>query len=70
VSVLILVFGEIVPKSYALGHAGAWSHRIARPIAAIERLLGHVVAVFIVVTRWLTVWIGGGQQIETPYVDE
>ena len=70
VSVLILVFGEIVPKSYGLGHAGAWSRRVARPIAVVERLLGPVVAVFDLVTRWLTVWIGGDQQIEKPYVDE
>ena len=70
VSVLILVFGEIVPKSYGLGHAGPWSRRVARPIAAVERLLGPVVAVFDLVTRWLTAWIGGDQGIEKPYVDE
>lgn len=70
VSVVVLVFGEIMPKSYGLGHAGSWSRRVARPIAAIERLLGPVVAVFDLVTRWLTARIGGDQQIEKPYVDD
>lgn len=70
VSVLILVFGEIIPKSYGLGHAESWSLRVARPISSVERILGPLVAVFDVVTRWLTARIGGDQHIEKPYVDE
>ncbi|WP_436902662.1 DUF21 domain-containing protein [Halovenus halobia] len=70
VSVLILVFGEIVPKSYGLGHAESWSLRVARPISYVERALGPLVAVFDIVTRWLTARVGGNQQIETPYLDE
>lgn len=69
VSVLILVFGEIVPKSYGLGHAETWSRRVARPIAVIERLLGLVVVGFEWITRWLTGRLGGDQQIEAPYLD-
>ncbi|AKU08165.1 DUF21 domain-containing protein [Haloferax gibbonsii] len=70
VSVLILVFGEIVPKSYGLGHAESWSLRVARPISYVERALGPLVAVFDIITRWLTTLIGGDQQIEKPYLDE
>ncbi|GAA0533134.1 DUF21 domain-containing protein [Halorubrum ejinorense] len=70
VSVLILVFAEIVPKSYGLGHAESWSLRVARPISYVERALGPLVAVFEVVTRWLTTLIGGDQQIERPYLDD
>lgn len=70
VSGLILVFGEIVPKSYGLGHADTWSLRVARPISYVERVLGPLVAVFDTVTRWLTSFIGGNQQIEKPYLDE
>ena len=69
-SVLILVFAEIVPKSYGLGHAESWSLRVARPIAYVERALGPLVALFDVVTRWLTSLIGGDQHIEKPYLDE
>ncbi|WP_114576592.1 DUF21 domain-containing protein [Saliphagus sp. LR7] len=70
VSVLILVFGEIVPKSYGLGHAESWSLRVARPISYIERALGPLVAMFDIVTRWLTARIGGDQHIENPYLDD
>jgi Mg2+/Co2+ transporter CorB len=67
VSVLILVFGEIVPKSYGLGHAQSWSLRVARPISLIEKLLVPVVVMFDGVTRWLATLIGGDQGIEKPY---
>jgi len=70
VSVLILVFGEIVPKSYGLGHARSWSLRVARPLSYVERALGPLVALFDVVTRWLTALVGGDQHIEDPYLDE
>ncbi|WP_255565254.1 hypothetical protein [Haloferax sp. Atlit-4N] len=32
--------------------------------------LGPLVAVFDIITRWLTTLIGGDQQIEKPYLDE
>lgn len=70
VSILILVFGEIVPKSYGLGHAQSWSLRVARPISYVERALGPLVTLFDIVTRWLTTLIGGDQHIEKPYLDE
>jgi Mg2+/Co2+ transporter CorB len=70
VSVLILVFGEIVPKSYGLGHAESWSLRVARPISYVERTLGPLVALFDIITRWLTTLIGGDQYIEKPYLDD
>ncbi|POG55548.1 DUF21 domain-containing protein [Haloferax marisrubri] len=70
VSVLVLVFGEIVPKSYGLGHAASWSLRVARPISYVERVLRPLVALFDIVTRWLTSLIGGDQHIEKPYLDE
>lgn len=70
VSVLILVFGEIVPKSYGLGHAESWSLRVARPISYVERALGPLVSIFDISTRRLTNLIGGDQRIENPYLDD
>ncbi|WP_323677899.1 DUF21 domain-containing protein [Halorubellus sp. PRR65] len=69
-TVLVLVFGEIVPKAYGLGHAETWSLRVARPLALVERALGPVVTVFDESTRWLTGLVGGDQGIEEPYLDE
>ena len=70
VSVLVLVFGEIVPKSYGLGHAESWSLRVARPISYVERALGPLVALFDIVTRWLTALVGGDRHIENPYLGD
>ena len=69
-SVLILVFGEIVPKSYGLGHAQSWSLRVAHPVSYVERALGPLVALFHIVTRWFTTLVGGDQHIEDPYLDD
>jgi len=66
---LVLVFGEIVPKSYGLGHARTWSLRVARPIALVERLLGPVVTLFDLVTRALTRLVGGDADIEETYTE-
>lgn len=70
VSVLVLVFGEIVPKSYGLGHAETWSLRVARPIFYIEILLRPLVTVFDSLTSWLTKVIGGDQHIEEAYLSD
>lgn len=70
VSVLILIFGEIVPKSYGLGHAQSWSIRVARPVSYIELALRPLVTVFDIVTGWLATSIGGDQHIEETYLDK
>jgi len=66
---LILVFGEIIPKSYGLGHAEAWSLTSARPLALLGMVLFPAVLVFDLVTRRLGVLVGGSAEIEQPYTD-
>jgi Mg2+/Co2+ transporter CorB len=66
---VVLVFGEIVPKSYGLGHAEEWSLTVARPVRLVERLLGPVVAIFDLVTRRMSETLGGETRIEKPYED-
>lgn len=68
-SALILVFGEIMPKSYGLGHAGAWALAVAGPISIIERVLSPLVVPFDLATRRLSALVGGDQDIEEPYTD-
>ena len=67
-SVLVLVFGEIVPKAYGLGNAAEWSLRVAPVIAVVERGLSPVITVFDWVTSAITEWIEGEPDIERPYV--
>jgi Mg2+/Co2+ transporter CorB len=69
-SVLVLVFGEIVPKAYGLGRANDWALTVARPVAVVEVLLSPIVTVFDVVTRRLSALLGGEPAIERPYEDD
>ena len=68
-SSVVLVFGEILPKSYGLGNAKVWALRAARPVGVVERVLFPVVAVFDFVTRRAGAALGGDPGIEEPYTD-
>jgi CBS domain containing-hemolysin-like protein len=68
VSALVLVFGEITPKSYGVAHAERVALRVAGPLTTVERLLFPLVVFFDAVSRALNRVTGGGQDIERPYV--
>jgi Mg2+/Co2+ transporter CorB len=68
-SAVVLVFGEIVPKSYGLGHAQAWSLRVVGPIRAIEWILSPLVTVFEWITGGINGLVDGDADIEKPYLD-
>ncbi|WP_129114559.1 hemolysin family protein [Halegenticoccus tardaugens] len=67
-SFLILVFGEITPKSYGVAHAESLSLRVARPLAFVQTALYPLVVFFDAVTRAINRLTGGGRDIERPYV--
>lgn len=67
-STVVLLFGEIVPKSYGVANAESFSRRVAIPIEWIGRLLGPVVTVFDMANEAIRRLIGGGRDIERPYV--
>ena len=69
VGFVVLVFGEIVPKSYGLGNAERWALATARPISLVGRSLSPLVTLFDVLTTRINERIGGEREIETPYVD-
>jgi putative hemolysin len=68
VSVLVLLFGEIVPKSYAVGNAEPVARRVARPVAAVGTLLSPVVTAFDAANEAIRRLVGGARDIERPYV--
>ena len=68
VGTVVLVFGEIVPKSYGVGHAEALSNQVARPLELVGLALYPVVAVFDAVTGVITRLFGGERDIERPYM--
>lgn len=68
VGTVVLVFGEIVPKSYGVGHADGLSHQVARPLELVGMALYPVVTVFDAVTGVITRVFGGERDIERPYM--
>ena len=67
ISALVLLFGEITPKSYGVANAESLALRVAGPIALVQRLLYPIVVVFDVVSRAIN-RVTGGDDIERPYV--
>ena len=67
ITILVLIFGEIIPKSYAIGNPESWSIKIARIVDIFESVLSPVVFVFIKFTRLIT---KGDTEviIQSPYV--
>ena len=68
-SVLVLVFGEIVPKAFGLGNAETWSLRVASPVRLVERVLSPLITLFDGITRRMNAYISGDANIERPYTD-
>ncbi|GAB7093683.1 hypothetical protein JCM30237_08350 [Halolamina litorea] len=68
-STLVLVFGEIVPKAYGLSNAAEWSLTVAPAISLVERLLSPLITVFDWVSRVISGFIDGEEDIERPYIE-
>lgn len=66
-SFVVLVFGEIIPKSYGLGNAESWALVVARPLTIVEIALYPLVTGFDLITRTASSLLGGDQRIERPY---
>ena len=67
-SFLVLIVGEITPKSYGVANSESLSLSVAGPIARAQQLLYPVVVVFDTLSRGINRLTGGGQEIEKPYV--
>jgi CBS domain containing-hemolysin-like protein len=68
VSFVVLLFGEIVPKSYGVANAETWAIRVARPIGLLQRLLYPLVVAFDALSGAINRLTGGNREIERPYV--
>ncbi len=67
-SFLVLVFGEITPKSYGVSNAESVSLRVVGPIAVLQRVFVPVVLFFEVISAAINRVTGGSIEIERPYV--
>ena len=68
-SLVILIFGEIVPKAFGLGNAETWSLRIARPVQLVERGLSPVITALEAITGRLNARLSADPEIEKPYTE-
>ncbi len=69
VTIIILIFGEITPKSLAAHHADAISMLIAHPVHFLVVILKPLVIVLNVITKTLVKMLGG-KEVATPTVTE
>ena len=68
ITALVLLFGESVPKSYAVENTEGWAVRISKPLKATEYLLYPLIIIFDYLTRQVNRLIGSTGAIESPYV--
>ncbi|WP_247003466.1 hemolysin family protein [Halosolutus gelatinilyticus] len=68
VTAIVLLFGESVPKSYAVENTDSWVVRIAKPLRGTEYLLYPLIVLFDYLTRQVNRLIGSTGAIESPYV--
>jgi Mg2+/Co2+ transporter CorB len=68
-SLVILVFGEIVPKAFGLGNAESWALRVAPIVRAVEFVLSPVITVLEWATSWINSLLDADSEIERTYLD-
>jgi len=67
---LVLVCGEILPKSWGLANAESWALSVARPVRYVALALWPLVAFFDALTRRLSAALGGSVDIERELLEE
>ncbi|WP_255195007.1 hemolysin family protein [Halorarius litoreus] len=68
ISTVVLLFGEIVPKSYGVANPERTARSVARPLRLVQFLLAPVVTLFDTLNEGIRRLIGGARDIEKPYV--
>jgi CBS domain containing-hemolysin-like protein len=67
---LVLVCGEILPKSWGLANAESWALRVARPMHYVGLALWPLTIVFDTLTRRISGATGGSADIERELLDD
>ena len=67
---LVLVCGEILPKSWGLANAESWALRVAKPMRYVGLVLWPLVVVFDTLTRGVSSATGGSPDIERELLDD
>lgn len=67
ITAIVLLFGESVPKSYAVENTESWARRIARPLKLTEYLMYPLIVLFDYLTEKINAITGSTGAIEEPY---
>ncbi|MEE9611439.1 MAG: hemolysin family protein [Desulfatiglandales bacterium] len=69
-TLLVLVFGEMTPKSLAASNAERISLKVARPIGLLVKVFYPIVKVLVEITRPLTKLLGGDIRLHKLFTEE
>jgi putative hemolysin len=69
-TILVVIVGEITPKTFAAQFADRWSLAVARPMYIVTRVLTPIVWVFSGIAGGLVRLLGGKGIEKTPFVTE
>ncbi|MGP8337112.1 MAG: CNNM domain-containing protein [Methanosarcinaceae archaeon] len=69
-TIIILVFGEIVPKTFAAKHADAHSLRIAKLLLILSKVMYPAVVIFTEITSMIFHIFGVKETIKNPFITE
>ncbi len=70
VTVLLVVFGEITPKTFASQNSERVAFRVARPISVVMVLLAPVVQLLTAITNQVIKMLGGKVEKQGPFVTQ
>ncbi|MCL4734786.1 MAG: hemolysin family protein [Candidatus Omnitrophica bacterium] len=65
---LVLVFGEIIPKSYSRHHCERVAPRLAPSVSFIYRILQYPIRLFMIISNLIIRLFGGEKAYEVPFV--
>ncbi len=69
-TVLVLIFGEITPKSFAAQNSEIIALKVARPINLIMKVLNPITVILMFITKFLIKLLGGNPDIRQPFFTE
>lgn len=69
-TVVILVFGEIVPKTFAAKHADTYALKIAKLLLTLTKVMHPLVFVFTYITNIIFHILGVKEKINNPFITE
>ncbi len=69
-TILVLIFGEITPKSLAAQNSEDVSLKVSKPIAFVVSALNPIIVVFNYLTKFVIKFLGGEPNVHQPFITE